>query len=53
MAEEAKYNVFMRCLDQDMQKMTGTKDPVSCMHYLRQYKNNGKPPKWFYNYFEL
>ena len=44
-SEERKYNVFMRSFDQDMQKICGTKDPVSTMAYLRAWKNNGSRPK--------
>ena len=33
-SEEMQINVFMRCLDKDMQDLTGTTDPVTCMQHL-------------------
>ena len=41
---ERTFNVFMRCFDTDMQEQTGTTDPVSCIAFLRLFKNNGTKP---------
>jgi hydroxyacylglutathione hydrolase len=38
--DEKKHNAFMRVETEEMQKVTGEKDPVSVMGKLREMKNN-------------
>jgi len=40
--DEKQHNVFMRWQDPEIQKVTGTKDPVEVMAKLREMKNNFK-----------
>ena len=42
--EEKTFNVFMRVFDEDIQKLTGQKNPVDTMRFLREWKNNGNKP---------
>ena len=43
--EEMQYNVFMRSVfEPKMLELTGTSDVVSCMKFLREFKNTGGKP---------
>lgn len=43
-ADEKRYNVFMRCEEPEMLKKLGTEDPVEAMRILREWKNTGNKP---------
>ncbi len=42
--DEMKYNVFMRCRNEELQKAVGHSDPVKAMACLREWKNSGSKP---------
>jgi len=44
LAEELTFNVFMRCNEKSIHDLVGSSDEVACMHFLREFKNNGTPP---------